>query len=170
MSIEKMIRTMYENTIDIVLHGIDSQYIEEVKTNYLRHLNSVYGNDPISSEEFQNRLIETEKKDWERKSPALKLSILVADENFKHIGIISQMAESLAVKKIIRGESIKMDQDLIHESEDILKELLLQVKPFNEQEASELVSESIYDLECLINDDSFYSSRIREMLKMSINK
>lgn len=170
MSIEKMISTMYENTINIVLQGIDPQYTEEVKTNYLRHLKNVYGNDPITNEEFQNREIEIEKKDWESKSPILKLSILVADENFKHIEIIARMADDLVTKKIVNHKVLKMDADLIHEAENLLKELLLQVRDFNKDMAEQLVSEAIYDLEYIINEDSMHNTKITELLNLSANK
>lgn len=169
MNVKKIINTMYENIIGVVLENIDSKYTEEIKSEFLKYLNRLYGNEPALTEEFQMKSIEWEKNVWRDISPDFKLSMILQDENFRHIEIISRMADDLVLKKITKKKVLKMDVDLIHETENLLRELLTQVREFNKEMAERLVSEAIGDLEYLINENSM-SVKIIELLGSASTK
>lgn len=147
--IEKLINQIYTNVINIVIKDIDEKDKEEVSSNYLKYLYSLYSDKKFNEEDYEKVLgvlIDIEKSRWLNREKNAKLYYLKKDECFDIINEISKKSYALAIKCLNDGVATiskeEADQDI-----EKLRNCLDRVEEYNKDAAKELVSESMLDLE-----------------------
>ncbi len=146
--IDKAIKVVYDNIIDIILNDIEQSDKEEIAKNYLEYLYSIYSKQEINDSNFDSMIktiINIEKLKWNSRDMNSKLYYLKKDDSFDIISSISKKAYSLALKKLQDKSFLINKQEADNDINTMIK-ALDNVQSFNKEEAKRLVSEGILDL------------------------
>lgn len=144
---EELIKTLYDNLINIVLTDIDVSYHEVVKVNYMNYLKNQYFE---AYKDFKDlnvlgqTLIRFEKLKWLDKNSDMKLNLLIEDEFLNKISVISSKAFDYANERKASGKLIdeSVAENLINE----MKQYFQKVLDFNKNFAQWCISDGIVDL------------------------
>ena len=141
----EIIDEIYEKTIDIVLNGIEAEYINEIKEGYKEYLNRIYSNITFKNNNANsaNIWLNFEKKVFLNKNSKTKKQMLIKDRNYEEIEQISFEGKKYAIEKM--HKNIDMNEYDAENYIKLLQEKLKNVRDFNYDRALNLVSEGILD-------------------------
>lgn len=157
----KLINEVFNNLISIITSGIEEQYIEEVRKNYLKKLNNRYEDKRITEDNYNkylNNIIEIEKNEWLQISAFQKKQLLIIDDNLNQIIYISNEGFKLARDKKTNNNTIS--KEYAFEQIKKLEELLPNVYDFNIGVAKKYISEAILDYNYAVGDTDKRSFRL----------
>ncbi len=154
-----LIEIIYNKTIKTFMYGLpDDDNIKNYYMDYIKKSYEEFDKGQIVDKNKINILVELENNKWSNESPEYKKSFIIPDENLKKLSEISEFAYDIA-KNRLKNDIINSNINL---SEYLLKieKLNKKVYDFNIFLASELVSETILDLQYATGKSEDTSIRI----------
>ena len=172
---DQILEIVYNNNIDDILKNVSEERKPMIKSSYMELLKNKYSNidalytnligSGISHEKSVNSLITTFNSmesiyNWGSISEEEKLRILFKDEAFEQLKKTSGEAFKYASNRTFRENNpgvvlsdLELDENKAAEIEQKLNDLLSKVQSFNLEEARQLVSEGLVDLDYALGSD-----------------
>jgi len=155
MKNEELIKRIYNNMIKMLVSNVSNEYHNEMSDAYMKYLMEYYGNydfRDLELEQCEKMVTELEESKWKNLDQKNKLSMLLVDQNLEEIYKLNQEAYGYAVEKLLKvkkreitEDAMVIDKEVVINNINKMKELLLKVRDFNSELASQYVGDGILD-------------------------
>lgn len=153
---ELAINEIYNEVINVILNGVNKKYNEEISVAYKNYLLKTYLNFEMMGKAKDDLLpifINLEISKWKKATQNVKLSEFLIDEVLNNIRNISNNGYKYALSQLNQRSFGQkqinllpvLDEDTAEKNILTLQNLLPKVREFNQDLASNLVSEGIVD-------------------------
>ena len=143
----KVLQTVYDNMINIILKDFTPEEQEEVKKAYQEYVINCYtGSLSLNDDENEliNLFIYIEKIKWENEIKIHKQTLLLKDEYLEKLGVISNIAYNCALARLF-GKSVDITEEEAKKYIEQMKKYSELVREFNKFKASNYLSNGIVD-------------------------
>jgi len=164
--VDKCIDIIFYNTVSIIIGelGKEKKYIEAYKKYLKEHYEEVLHDliEQLGEEIIKDAVeiyIDSEKRFWSAFNAEGMLSILEEDLAYEQVRLLSELAFSQAIECNETNTFLDDEKEYERQIEEINK-WIKDVKYFNENRASTLLSEAILDIEYAFNKTKYMSLRL----------